>query len=92
MYRPANYQILFLFTSGKEVIVFLPDQGFFCTVKIKQIWELEPRFKLLPFQALSASIPIESPGLTDRWSNDAVQIFKVGSGNKMRACLLIIQI
>jgi len=62
--------------EGKEVIVFLPDHGFFCTVKIKQIWDLEPRFTRLPFQALSASIPIQSPGLTDRWSNEAVKIFK----------------
>jgi len=62
--------------EGKEVIVFLPDYGFFCTVNVKQIWDLETRFKRLPFQALTASLLIESPGLTERWSNEAVRIFK----------------
>ena len=58
--------------------MFLPDHGFFCAVKIRQMWELEPRFKRLPFQAFAVSLPIESPGLTDRWSNEAVKTFKVG--------------
>jgi len=70
--------------EGKEAIVFLPDHGFFCAVKIRQMWELEPRFKRLPFQAFAVSLPIESPGLTDRWSNEAVKTFKEAvSGNNL---------
>jgi len=69
--------------EGKEVVVFLPDHGFFCTVKIKQMWELEPRFKRLPFQAFTASLPINSPGLTDRWSNEAVKVFKEAVSRKV---------
>jgi len=62
--------------GSKEVVVFLPDHGFFCAVKIRQMWDLEPQFGKLPFQAFVASIPIASPGLTDRWSPEAVQVFK----------------
>merc|ERR1712168_741343 len=62
--------------GSKEVVVFLPDHGFFCAVKIRQMWDLEPQFGKLPFQAFVASIPIVSPGLTDRWSPEAVQVFK----------------
>ena len=63
--------------SGKEVVVFLPDHGFFCAVKIRQMWDLESKFGKLPFQAFVASLPIISPGLTERWSPEAVQVFKV---------------
>ena len=59
------------------MVVFLPDHGFFSTVRVNQMWDLESRLLRLPCQAFVASVPVDSPGLTDRWSSEAVNVFKV---------------
>ena len=62
---------------GKEMVVFLPDHGFFSTVRVNQMWDLESRLLRLPCQAFVASVPVDSPGLTESWSSEAVNVFKV---------------
>jgi hypothetical protein len=64
------------------VVVFLPDYGFFSSASRRSICHLDSPFKLLPYQAMSASLPIKSPGASGRWSDEAVSVFKVGDERK----------